>query len=415
MNLAEGDHLVGAIFDNTERTTDVKKVILTIPGSGSEDEGEEPSFVKVNKVYDKANTSDAVYSFDLGSGNKGATDIASVLIDGEEVEFSVSDNKLTIPSDVLFDLPVGNHTVEVVFNDDAATSASGMTIIVKDTTTSGGNTGGNIGGNTGGNTGGNIGENTGGNTGGNTGTDKPYNPGGSGGSSGGSSSGGSSYRPSGGGSSSSGGGSSSRPSSGSDISHGPGVSETTTITDSTTPLNPLPISATNTDGSYNSHYRPGVIETGGTWYGSGDKWSYLKPDGTMARNEWVGSNGDSYYINAEGIMETGWYLDAAGHWFMLNTDHNGKFGAALTGWYYEKADGKWYFLSPVDGVMLVGWQFINSKNYYFTEVNGGQTYFGDNISGWVYDATKGRPYGSMYAEEITPDGKTVDSNGARIN
>lgn len=32
MNLSEGNHLIGAIFDNTERTTDLKKVILTVSG-----------------------------------------------------------------------------------------------------------------------------------------------------------------------------------------------------------------------------------------------------------------------------------------------------------------------------------------------------------------------------------------------
>lgn len=37
LNLSVGDHLIGAIFDNTEHTTDVKKVILSIP-----EEPEEP-------------------------------------------------------------------------------------------------------------------------------------------------------------------------------------------------------------------------------------------------------------------------------------------------------------------------------------------------------------------------------------
>ena len=114
-------------------------------------------------------------------------------------------------------------------------------------------------------------------------------------------------------------------------------------------------------------------------------------------------------------METGWYLDTTGKWYMLNTDHNGKFGASLTGWYHEKADGKWYFMNPADKAMMTGWQFIDSKNYYLAEVVASQTYFGDNINGWFYDPTKGRPYGSMYENERTPDNHTVDASGARID
>ena len=44
----------------------------------------------------------------------------------------------------------------------------------------------------------------------------------------------------------------------------------------------------------------------------------------------------------------------------------------------------------------------------------GQNYFRDNESGWVYMTNK-RPYGSMYCDEVTPDGKRVDANGARID
>ena len=39
-----------------------------------------------------------------------------------------------------------------------------------------------------------------------------------------------------------------------------------------------------------------------------------------------------------------------------------------------------------------------------------QTYFGDNTNGWVYNKV-GRPFGSMYVNEITPDGYYVNANG----
>lgn len=63
-------------------------------------------------------------------------------------------------------------------------------------------------------------------------------------------------------------------------------------------------------------------------------------------------------------MEAGWFLDQDGRWYMLNQDHNGRFGAALYGWYFEKADGKWYFMDPADKAMMLGWQFIDGKHYY---------------------------------------------------
>ena len=63
--------------------------------------------------------------------------------------------------------------------------------------------------------------------------------------------------------------------------------------------------------------------------------------------------------------------------------------------------------------MLTGWQLIDSRWYYLTPENGGPTYFGDNINGWKYDNTKPwKPLGSMYQDEKTPDGYTVDTTGA---
>lgn len=86
-----------------------------------------------------------------------------------------------------------------------------------------------------------------------------------------------------------------------------------------------------------------------------------------------------------------------------------KFGAALHGWYYEKQDGKWYFLNPVESGMVHGWSYIAGKWYFMAEASK-QTYFGDNSNGWVYNKA-GRPFGSMYVNEITPDGYYVNANG----
>lgn len=165
----------------------------------------------------------------------------------------------------------------------------------------------------------------------------------------------------------------------------------------------------NQDGSLNPQYDQSVPETGGNWSGSNDNWEYVKPDGSHAKDEWVGSNGYWYFIDADGKLRFNWYEDKGTNWFMLNREHNGHFGAALKGWYYEKQDGKWYFLNPSDSTMLTGWQFIGGKWYCFCVNNGQATYKGDNDLGWNY--TNGRPHGSMYENETTPDGYKVNSLG----
>ncbi len=47
--------------------------------------------------------------------------------------------------------------------------------------------------------------------------------------------------------------------------------------------------------------------------------------------------------------------------------------------------------------MQIGWQLVSGTYYYLNE-----------------SAKDGRPYGSMYANETTPDGYAVDASGAWI-
>lgn len=170
------------------------------------------------------------------------------------------------------------------------------------------------------------------------------------------------------------------------------------------------------DGSYDSTFTPSTKESGGTFHGSGNDWTYIKADGTQAKSEWIASGGDWYYFGEDGKMKFDWFLDPKSNlWYMLSRNHDGRFGAALRGWYYEDQDGKWYFLNPVTSEMMTGWQYIDHKRYYFAPSNEGQTYFGDNVNGWYFDPTRNiRPFGSMYRDEETPDGHRVDGNGARV-
>lgn len=59
---------------------------------------------------------------------------------------------------------------------------------------------------------------------------------------------------------------------------------------------------------------------------------------------------------------------------------------------------------------------IDGKWYYFNEGSSNSKWSIDEASGiWVATSSENaRPYGSMYINEITPDGNRVDENGALI-
>jgi glucan-binding YG repeat protein len=66
-----------------------------------------------------------------------------------------------------------------------------------------------------------------------------------------------------------------------------------------------------------------------------------------------------------------------------------------TGWILS--GGRWYYLLPGEGSMLTGWQQIDGVWYYFAP----------------YDHVQ-YPAGSMFCQEQTPDGYSVDENGRWI-
>ena len=168
-----------------------------------------------------------------------------------------------------------------------------------------------------------------------------------------------------------------------------------------------------------STVKPVVPDTGGTFTVNPNnplEVTYTKPDGTAAKNEWVGDGKDWYHVDESGNLNYDWYLDGERTWYKLNKETGDRFGAALIGWNYEPMDDKRYFFDPSTTKMLTGWQHIDNKWYYFTKQNESQTYYGSNPEGWKYDPTKpGKPYGSMYQNEITPDGYLVDENGVWKN
>ena len=62
-----------------------------------------------------------------------------------------------------------------------------------------------------------------------------------------------------------------------------------------------------------------------------------------------------------------------------------------------------------------GWQLIDGKWYYFNPVAPTATWnYDEATGGWTYNGSTSRPYGSMYQNEMTPDGYWVDENGAWV-
>lgn len=88
------------------------------------------------------------------------------------------------------------------------------------------------------------------------------------------------------------------------------------------------------------------------------------PDGSRAKNVWVQTpDGKWYHMDQDGIMQTGWFYDQ---------------------------NGKWYYLKQ-DGSMATGWVLTGQRYYYLN------------------------PSGDMVANGKTPDGYTVNADGAWCN
>lgn len=141
--------------------------------------------------------------------------------------------------------------------------------------------------------------------------------------------------------------------------------------------------------------------THGTWsYDSAENaWFFIQINGESLKSQWAEIGKNVYRFGTDGKMASGWFKDLSGKWYYFNEAHDGFFGRMVTGWFYDNRDGKWYYLNPTDGAMSIGWIQTNEKWYYLNP---------------AYDQTTKRPLGSMFQDELTPDGYRVDKNGACI-
>ena len=121
---------------------------------------------------------------------------------------------------------------------------------------------------------------------------------------------------------------------------------------------------------------------------------YLAPGGTW------------YYLTETGAMKKGW-IDLKGIRYHLRED-NGKMN---TGWFF--CENNWFYADK-NGGMMTGWQLVNEKWYYLNPVKPVPVKVLNPETGQMEDSIAGqRLYGAMYAGEKTPDGFTVDDQGAR--
>lgn len=170
-----------------------------------------------------------------------------------------------------------------------------------------------------------------------------------------------------------------------------------------------------------------ALETTGSWEWTGTVWRFKLRSGSYARNTWIYVKGEWYHINQNADMDLGWYQAPDKTWYYLTEtgamkkgwidlngvryhlrEYNGKMN---TGWFF--CDNNWFYANQ-SGAMLTGWQMVNEKWYYLNPVRPVPVKVKNPKTGQMEDSIAGqRLYGAMYAAEKTPDGFTVDDQGAR--
>ena len=124
---------------------------------------------------------------------------------------------------------------------------------------------------------------------------------------------------------------------------------------------------------------------------------------------WKQLRGAWWAFGADGYIRTGWVYDySAGKWYYVDENTGMR-----TGWYLDPQDGRWYYLDPATGEMLTEWQLIPDLGYVYLNPYAPQPTwsYDEALKTWVYMEGAGRPYGSLYMAEWTPDGYYVNADG----
>lgn len=179
-----------------------------------------------------------------------------------------------------------------------------------------------------------------------------------------------------------------------------------------------------------------------------NKWVYYVTDyyhvdanGDIEKNKWidqryVGADGklyrgrqtpDGQYVGDNGLIVNvaqdlynsvmtktadpdSWYQTQSGLWYYFENDRT----TTKKGWFKDYRDDQWYYFDLTTGIMLVGWQKIDGKDYYFNEFHTGNNWY--EVGGGFFESygKKVKAYGSMFKSEKTPDGYWVNWNGEYI-
>ena len=186
------------------------------------------------------------------------------------------------------------------------------------------------------------------------------------------------------------------------------------------PSNPTPSTLGNPQGTATSSRDRSTS----TWVKESAGWRYRLSNGTYLSGSlvldpmtgrqveqvvWKQLRGAWWAFGADGYIRTGWVYDySAGKWYYVDENTGMR-----TGWYLDPQDGRWYYLDPATGEMLTEWQLIPDLGYVYLNPYAPQPTwaYDEALKTWVYMEGAGRPYGSLYMAEWTPDGYYVNADG----
>lgn len=186
------------------------------------------------------------------------------------------------------------------------------------------------------------------------------------------------------------------------------------------PSNPNPSTPGNPQGTTTSSRDRSTS----TWVKESAGWRYRLSNGTYLSGSlvldpatgrqveqvvWKQLRGAWWAFGADGYIRTGWVYDySAGEWYYVDENTGMR-----TGWYLDPQDGRWYYLDPATGEMLTEWQLIPDLGYVYLNPYAPQPTwaYDETLKTWVYMEGAGRPYGSLYMAEWTPDGYYVNADG----
>ena len=185
-------------------------------------------------------------------------------------------------------------------------------------------------------------------------------------------------------------------------------------------VTPIPSTPGNSQGTTTS----GRDRSTSTWVKESAGWRYRLSNGTYLSGSsvldpatgrqveqvvWKQLRGAWWAFGADGYIRTGWVYDySAGKWYYVDENTGMR-----TGWYLDPQDGRWYYLDPTTGEMLTEWQLIPDLGYVYLNPYAPQPTwtYDEELKTWVYMEGAGRPYGSLYMAEWTPDGYYVNADG----